>query len=98
MLPEKRSLKQILPGEHIQKATHIKLIQGVVKINPHVHVLCPTLAKGEKCVKTGGRVDRGSHKTILRPKLLVKSPNNPSLQLWSCKGCEDKFLLRVQIK
>jgi len=32
-----------------------------------------------------------------RPKLLVKNHKDPNLQLWSCKGCEDKFLLRVDV-
>jgi hypothetical protein len=79
-----------LLGFSNQRATHIRLVRGVVKKNPHVRVLCPTLANGGICHRGG----KGS-KDWLRPKLLVKNHGDPRLQLWMCKGCKDKFLLRV---
>jgi hypothetical protein len=33
-----------------------------------------------------------------RPELLIKNFGDPDLQLWSCEGCRDEFLLRVNIK
>lgn len=76
-----------------QKASHIKLVKGTVKINPHVKVLCPTLANGGICRK-GILHKKG---TYLRPELLLKNHFNPDLQLWSCEGCRTKFLVRVEM-
>ena len=36
-----------------QKASHIRLVKGIVRVNPHVRVLCPTVAKDIKFKKTG---------------------------------------------
>ena len=77
-----------------QKPTHIRLIEGVVKVNPLLKVLCPTLAKREKTCNKGKMKNGGFP---YRPELLIKNFGNSSLQLWSCKGCRDKFLLRVII-
>jgi len=85
-------------GVSNQRATHIRLVRGVVKRNPHVRVLCPTLAKGEVCNRTGKSLLKGDTKEILRPKLLVKNHGDTSLQLWMCEGCKDKFLLRVNLQ
>ena len=81
-----------LLGVSNQQATHIRLVKGVVKVNPHLQVLCPTLANGGICRK-GKRKKNG---TPYRPKLLVKNHGDPGLQLWMCEGCRDKFLLRVK--
>jgi hypothetical protein len=89
---ESRVLK--LLGVSNQKATHIRLVKGTVKVNPHLRVLCPRLARGEDC-------KMGQHKSksgkAYRPKLLVKNYGDPDLQLWMCEGCKDKFLLRVKV-
>ena len=82
-----------LLGVSNQQATHIRLVKGAVKVNPHLRVLCPTLAKGRICRK-GKRKNNGSP---YRPELLVKNHGDPSLQLWMCEGCKDKFLLRVRV-
>jgi len=82
-----------LLGVSNQRATHIRLVRGVVKVNPHLQVLCPTLAKGRVCQK-GKRKKSGYP---YRPELLVKNYSNPDLQLWMCEGCRDKFLLRVEV-
>ena len=81
-----------LLGVSNQRATHIKLVRGIVKGNPHLQVLCPTLARVEVCHRGGRRP-----KDWLRPKLLTKNFGDPSLQLWMCEGCKDKFLLRVVV-
>ena len=81
-----------LLGISNQRATHIRLVKGIVKVNPHFQVLCPTLANGGICHR-GGK----SSKDWIRPKLLVKNHGDPSLQLWMCEGCRDKFLLRVNV-
>jgi hypothetical protein len=87
---ENRNLK--LLGVSCQRASHIPLKKGIVKRNPHVRVLCPTLANGGICHR------RGKHpKLWFRPKLLVKNHGDPSLQLWMCEGCKDKFLLKVNV-
>jgi len=77
---------------YTQKAEHIRLVKGTVRVNPHLRVLCPTLAKGGKCRK-GKQHKKGDY---LRPKLLLKNHGDPSLQLWICEGCSN-FLLRVNI-
>jgi hypothetical protein len=87
---EKRVLK--LLGVSNQKATHIRLVKGTVKVNPHLQFLCPVLASGRDCRK-GFKHYRGKYH---RPKLLIKNYGDPCLQLWMCEGCKDKFLLRVQ--
>jgi len=79
-------------GVSNQRATHIKLVRGIVKVNPHLKVLCPTLATGGICHRGGKHP-----KDWLRPKLLVKNHGDPRLQLWMCEGCKDKFLLRVYV-
>ena len=76
-----------------QRADHIRLVEGIVKVNPHVQVLCPKLARRESCNK-GVKKNAGSP---FRPELLVKNYNNPDLQLWMCEGCRDKFLIRVEL-
>ena len=86
---EKRVLHVL--GVSSQGATHIRLVRGVVKKNPHVRVLCPQLARGEICHRGGKHP-----KDWLRPKLLVKNHGDPCLQLWMCEGCPD-FLLRAKI-
>ena len=87
---ETRSLKMLEVSS--QRATYTPLVEGIVKANPHVQVLCPTLARGERCNK-GVMKKAGSP---FRPELLVKNYNNPNIQLWSCEGCPD-FLLRVEL-
>ena len=76
-----------------QRATYTPLVEGIVKVNPHVQVLCPKLARGERCNK-GVMKKAGSP---FRPNLLVKNYTNPNIQLWSCEGCAEKFLLRVDL-
>jgi hypothetical protein len=78
-------------GVSSQRATHIRLVKGTVKRNPHARVLCPVLASGQDC----RRGYKGKKGTYQRPKLLVKNHGDPRLQLWMCEGCKDKFLLRV---
>ena len=90
---EEKYVLQIL-GVSNQRADHIRLVEGIVKANPHLKVLCPKLSRGESCNK-GVKKNAGSP---FRPELLVKNYNNPSIQLWSCEGCKDKFLLRVDLK
>lgn len=85
---EKRVLH--LLGISNQKASHIRLVKGVVRVNPHVKDLCPTLAKGEVCHR-GGKHPQEWY----RPKLLVKNFNDSRIQLWSCEGCKAQFLIRV---
>ena len=85
------SLKML--GVSNQKAEHTRLVEGIVKVNPHVQVLCPKLARGERCNK-GVMKKAGSP---FRPELLVKNYTNPNIQLWSCEGCAEKFLLRVDL-
>jgi len=80
-----------LLGVSSQRATHIRLVRGVVRVNPHFRVLCPTLAKGEVCRK-GGKYPHHWH----RPKLLIKNFGNPGLQLWMCEDCQN-FLLGVTL-
>jgi hypothetical protein len=80
-------------GVSSQRATHIRLVKGTVKRNPHTRVLCPTLAQGGVCHRGGKHPYQW-----LRPKLLIKNYGNPRLQLWMCEGCRDKFLLRVEQK
>ena len=89
---ETRSLKIL--GFSNQRADHTRLVEGIVKANPHLKVLCPILAKKEKSCNKGVKKNAGSP---FRPELLVKNYNNPDLQLWSCEGCKDKFLLRVNV-
>jgi hypothetical protein len=89
---EERRVLSLL-GVSNQRPSHIRLVNGIVKVNPHVRVLCPRLARGEDC-KRGKRTKSGSP---FRPHLLVKNYGNPRLQLWSCEGCKDKFLLRVDL-
>ena len=89
---ETRSLKMLEVSN--QRADHTRLVEGIVKANPHIRVLCPKLARRESCNK-GVKKNAGSP---FRPELLVKNYNNPDLQLWSCEGCKEKFLLRVNFK
>ena len=84
------SLKML--GVSNQKAEHTRLVRGIVKVNPHVQVLCPTLARRESCNR-GVKKNAGSP---WRPELLVKNYKDPDLQLWSCEGCPN-FLLRVEL-
>jgi hypothetical protein len=79
-------------GVSNQRATHIRLVKGVVKVNPHLQVLCPVLASGQDC-RRGFKNYKGKYH---RPKLLVKNHGNPGLQLWMCEGC-NHFLLRVNL-
>lgn len=81
-----------LLGVSSQQATHIRLVKGVVRVNPHLQVLCPTLAEGIICRK-GFKNKRGVYR---RPKLLIKNHGDPRLQLWVCEGC-NHFLLRVNM-
>jgi hypothetical protein len=81
-------------GVSSQRATHIRLVRGVVKVNPHLQVLCPALAKGRVCRKAL-KNQRGVYK---RPQLLIKNYGDPGLQLWMCEGCRDKFLLKVKLE
>lgn len=90
-MDERRRILKIL-GVSSQKASHIKLKKGVVQVNPHLRVLCPTLASGQDCHR-GFRNRKGKYK---RPELLVKNYGNPRIQLWSCEGC-NHFLLRVVV-
>ena len=84
-----------LPASYIEpKATHIRLVKGIVKYNPHVVVLCPVLAGGGTCERGVQRKKEDWY----RPKLLVRNCGDPTLQLWCCEGCEDKFLLRVKME
>ena len=85
------SLKML--GVSNQKAAYTPLVKGIVKANPHIRVLCPKLSRRESCNK-GVKKNAGSP---FRPELLVKNYNNPNIQLWSCPGCAEKFLLRVDI-
>ena len=57
-----------LLGVSNQQATHIRLVKGVVRVNPHLQVLCPTLVARETCHR-GGRTPKEWH----RPKLLLKN-------------------------
>ena len=93
MNSELREVTRLRFDVSVQKASHIKLVKGVVRVNPHVRVLCPTLAKGQICRK-GKQKKNG---IPYRPKLLVKNHGSPGLQLWSCEGCKDKFLLRANL-
>ena len=91
--------KSILcPEERFRCSTegsaHIHLVNGVIRRNSPIKVLCPTLANGIICSRGTGPGMRGKP---YRPKLLVKNHANPNLQLWSCKGCKDEFLLRVRL-
>ncbi len=70
----------------------IHLVKGIIRYDGPTKVLCPTLANGMICSKGTGPAMRGKP---YRPKLLMKNHANPNLQLWSCKGCADQFLLRV---
>jgi len=83
---EKRVLHVL--GVSNQRSSHIKLVKGVVKVNPHLQVLCPILASGRDCRK-GFKNYKGKYH---RPRLLVKNHGDPGLQLWMCEGCPD-FLL-----
>ena len=76
-----------------QRATHIRLVKGIVRRNSPISVLCPTLANGGICHRGGKHP-----KDWLRPKLLAKNHGSPWLQLWMCEGCKDKFLLKVKLK
>ena len=78
-----------------QKSCSIPLTKAIVKFNPHVKVLCPTLAKKWMCKRTGF-VRRGEKKEVQRPQLLIKNHNKPNLQLWHCQGCPNT-ILRVEI-
>ena len=88
---ETRSLKIL--GVSNQRADHIRLVEGIVKVNPHVRILCPKRARGERCNKGKTKNDGFPY----RPELLIKNCNDPDLQLWSCQGCTN-FLLRVKIE
>lgn len=91
MNEEKRSLK--LLGVSNQRAAHIRLVKGIVKVNPHLQVLCPVLVSGQDCRK-GFKSNRGFYH---RPQLLIRNYGDPNIQLWMCEGCRDKFLLRVVV-
>ena len=91
MNKESRALH--LLGVSNQKASHIKLVKGVAVRNSPITVLCPKLAEGREC-KKGWQCVKGRYK---RPELLLKNFGDPSLQLWMCQGCRDKFLLRVKV-
>ena len=92
---EARWVHPLPPSYTEQKAAHIRLVKGVTTYNPHLQVLCSTLAKGSECRKGSD----GYRKALwYRPRLLVKNCGDPDLQLWICQGCEDKFLLRVKIE
>ena len=80
-----------LLGVSNQQATHIKLVKGIVRKNPHARVLCPTLAQGGVCHRGGKHPYQW-----LRPELLVKNHGDLGLQLWMCEGCQN-FLLRAKI-
>ena len=75
-----------------EASTCVHLVKGVICHDSPIKVLCPTLARGVICSKGTGPAMRGKP---FRPKLLMKNHANPSIQLWSCKGCKDQFLLRV---
>jgi hypothetical protein len=78
-----------------ESSSQIHLVKGIILHNNPLTVLCPTLAKGIICSRGTGPAMR---KKPYRPTLLVKNHANPNLQLWSCKGCKDEFLLRVTTK
>ena len=80
-------------ADYEPRASHIKLVRGTVKINPHIRVLCPKLACGSECKR--GEF-QGKKSEWFRPGLLLKHHSNPDLQLWSCEGCPS-FLLRVEV-
>ena len=40
-----------------QRASHIRPVEGIVKVNPHLRVICPKLASGEDCQR--GKKNRG---------------------------------------
>ena len=88
----KKEVRVIFPFYRQQKPCSIKLKKGVVKVNPHLRVLCPRLAEGKACRK-GITLE---NKNPYRPKLLLKNQGEPRLQLWSCEGCLG-FLLRAKI-
>ena len=87
----RKEVRVIFPFFIKQKPCSVKLKKGVLKINPHLCVLCPKLAEGKDCRK-GITLE---NKNPFRPKLLLKNRANPDFQLWSCEGYTDKFLLRV---
>ena len=87
----KKEVRVIFPFNIKQKSSSVKLKKGVVKVNPHLRVLCPRLAEGKDCRK--GIMLRNNYPHRLR--LLLNNHSNPRLQLWNCEGCKD-FLLRVQ--
>ena len=89
---DERKRSHRLLGVSNQRASHIRLVKGVVLRNSPLQVLCPTLAKGIGCSRgAGSRRFREPY----RPKLLVKNHGDPGLQLWFCEGCSH-FLLRVK--
>jgi hypothetical protein len=87
----KKEVRVILPFYRQQKPCSIRLKKGIIKVNPHVRVLCPRLAQGKDCRKGITIENKKPH----RPKLLLKNHVDPGLQLWSCEGCKSKFLLCV---
>ena len=87
----KKEVRVIFPFNIKQKSSSVKLKKGVVKVNPHMHMLCPKLAEGKDCRK-GITLE---NKNPYRPKLLLKNHGYPRLQLWMCEGCKN-FLLRVE--
>ena len=91
MNQETRSLKMLEVSS--QRAIYTPLVEGIVKVNPHVQVLCPKRARGERCNKGKTKNDGFPY----RPELLIKNFGKPDIQLWSCEGCAEKFLLRVDI-
>ena len=88
----KKEVRVIFPFYQQQKPCSVKLKNGVVKVNPHLRVLCPKLAEGKDCRKGITLVNKNPY----RPKLLLKNHADPNLQLWSCEGCKE-FLLRVMM-
>jgi len=92
MVNDENRVLQLL-GVSNQRASHIPLKEGIVKVNPHLQVLCPVLASGQDCSR-GFKSRKGVYH---RPKLLVKNFGDPRLQLWMCEGCKDKFLLRANM-
>ena len=91
-MDERKRTLQLL-GVTNQRASHIRLVEGHVRRNSPISVLCPTLKAGINCQK-GKRTKGGDP---YRPELLVKCSSDSGLQLWMCEGCKDKFLLRVVV-
>ena len=81
----RKALHVLFPFYIKQKPCSVKLKKGLVRVNPHLRVLCPRLAEGKACRK-GITLE---NKNPYRPKLLLKNHGDPRLQLWICEGCKD---------